>query len=523
MLKFTLCRKQLGSTMASVGTLSNTKELQIFDDLSANFRRLFSDTSFVEQGDVRHSMDETKLSSFLNTLESTMRELAVPRTPRRFREDYTINYRVIFPDEDRHYRADILIAALCKQFSRWVNGERFDSSSNAVTSASRLSTAWADLAENMVSRYRQGRKAIRELLADFDFAMAEFEHKFIFDLITAESKAKSYLTRAIKQDQLLRHLARHHQGTTDELEHIGSYTNAESRLIACMSVLNSRANVHGKGRDDMRYEVLVRARAALRDSVARGDETAIKDPPSIIAAVVMTSYNSFRDYLQQVGGCIERVHPHLRNNSELVRRVEDFEKAWELGAAYLLDEDMCTSLCNLVEYFRRVAEIFPSLWRLVENYDVELFFLLPRMIMLRFLHLPRSVAALVQSLLPHRFTGSLGASSTDADVRRVVDGELGALMERFAEAKHDAASEADARSNKIVRPMQLLVRSSLCSCAADGVVTDVEATEEELACPPDMRRMMLEMEGLCIELQRRHPEIWNPCCEVLTRCLAQGR
>merc|ERR1712197_131162 len=114
-----------------------------------------------------------------------------------------------------------------------------------------------------------------------------------------------------------------------------------------------------------------------------------------------------RRYLQKVSRCMERVNPRLCNNNGLVARLADWEERWEVGARYLLPKAMRRAVCDLVQELKAAQLVAPSLASMCQDCDVELFMVLPRLIMLSFVAEPTAPCRkVIASLMPHGFKAS---------------------------------------------------------------------------------------------------------------------
>ena len=91
------------------------------------------------------------------------------------------------------------------------------------------------------------------------------------------------------------------------------YHDARRKLCQKIAKLNSIANINGKGRDDLSYDILVAAENVLKkisDSHSKSLRT--------VAEKIRESFNKLRDVLKGFAESIELVDPQLRNNSDLV-------------------------------------------------------------------------------------------------------------------------------------------------------------------------------------------------------------
>jgi len=57
-----------------------------------------------------------------------------------------------------------------------------------------------------------------------------------------------------------------------------------------------------------------------------------------LAESIRTSFAKFRSLMRKYEENIEVVDPQLKNNPELVKALDLYEKSWEKGKRYFLDE-----------------------------------------------------------------------------------------------------------------------------------------------------------------------------------------
>lgn len=498
-------------------------EIAATEQLCESRSQLLMDGGFA---DVKSEAGYTACAAFLTNLDKAARTLCLEVAPRGYRANFSANYRALFPDNARHYRVDVLEASVDQQFSIWVNGERFELSPDAIGHAEALLQAWADLgsfldrwqaawaSEAQESASRPGRAELAAALVAFDVAWAEFESRYISELIAIEERARQLVVKAVQIEGELE-AAERSEGGLDAAE-------AERQFVRCIAHLNSVANFRRKGRDDLGCDILDRAKAVLqqyedgKDGLAGGRA---KDAARTLAADIIGSYQAMRQYFRKVATCIEHVDPHLCNNAGLVSRLVDWEETWEVGARYVRSAPLLEAVCDLVAEIRAAQQVAPELTMMCEDCDVELFMVLPRIVVLCFLADPLSRRTeLVRSLLPHRFSppaeGSTGA------VFMKVDPELKALYDRFKETMHVVSSSqtpATARMHPKAAAWEVVVKQA---------IVGTEDEEMNRGCPPDARRAVADLlravERWSLELQRRCPEDWNQCSFVLVHCLTGG-
>merc|ERR1719416_20295 len=210
-----------------------------------------------------------------------------------------------------------------------------------------------------------------------------------------------------------------------------------------------------------------------------------------------------RQYFRKVNDCIEHVDPHLCNNSGLVARLVDWEEAWEVGARYVRSAPLLDAVCDLVAEMKAAQQLVPELTTMCEDCDVELFMVLPRIVMLCFLADPLSRRTeLVRSLLPHRFSppseGNMGAAFMK------VDPELKALYDRFRDTMQ--LLTGCAKSSRMPQAPRGVAWEALMKQAILG--TEDQVSPEHRASVADLLRAV---ERWSLELQRHCPEDWNQC------------
>jgi len=507
-------------------------------------------------------------SSFLESLDAASQALRLETAPRSYRSAFTMHYRAFFPDKARNYCVDVLQASMEHYAVTWVNGDKFEFSAEAMRRAEALQKAWADVCallarwsqaesrgrENFRDRATEGadssrsqcrpiRSEVRNSLVSLDFAWASFEHKYIAELIEIEEKARRLIVRAIEQERKLQLLEIGRQSDGGEaLEQLSEYQEQLNRLVASVSHLNSVANFHRKGRDDLNAQVLHDAVKTLRRcdvSERNGENTEVLRAARILCTGVVESFFVMRDYLREVEHSLEWVDPHLCNNAGLVSRLVDWEESWEVGARYVQNKRLLYAICDLVAEIRAAQRIAPAFTTMCEDCDVELFLILPRIMWLRFLAKPFQLLELLSNLLPHRFD-SKGRCLTAKQAQRW-DSELESFMAKFYIVRgaliaarsnigttgctiaHSSAGTSGCTSScpderfswelllkRVVSGAGGAGKDDLFSCLAPNLKGSAQVAVEDL---------MHELEKWSIELQRHCPDDWNQCCAIIVQCL----
>eukprot|EP00435_Cladocopium_sp_Y103_P015828 s2738_g3.t3 len=341
--------------------------------------------------------------------------------------------------------------------------------------------------------------------------------RYIMELIEIEEKARRLVVQAIERE---RHLHLIEDRNIQNVFQQAEFREELRRFVGCIAHLNSVANVRRKGRDDLGMEVLLDAMQTLCrcDDQEKGGENSEKLAAArILAKDVLDSFTAMREYLREVGRCLERVDPHLCNNAGLVARLVDWEESWEVGTRYVQQEKMLTAVCDLVAEVRSAQRIVPALAQMCEECDVEMFMVMPRLAWLRFLDKPTQLQGLFKSLLPHRF-------EVNPDTEKLADAELANLMRKFDETKELLMSTMSPKQGGQLQSSQeatwkMLVKRVVNGASSEDTYKWIEPSLREPA-EKAVEDLMRDLEAWSMELARHCPEDWNQCCGILVQCLS---
>lgn len=510
---------------------------------------------------------------FLQALENAAHALKLVAACRTYRRNFTGNYQSLFNGDARNYRVDMLEAGMSLSHSPviWANGEEFVISGDAVRYSEALRDAWGDLcgvlemwvplSSTDSPPARLGRARLRSVLDRLDTAWADFERAYIAELIKIQEKARSLVKQAIECERVLSELEQTHY--EEELAELTAYQVEKHDLVACIARLNSVANFQRKGRDDLNVGILDCAVDLLRHCEhSRGSRLS---PAQTIALQVVESFEELRDYLHEVQHHMDRLHPQLCQNPGLVARLVRWEETWEIGARYVQSTPVLHAVCHLVPELRLAAKVSPALATMCEDFDAELFVVLPRIVWLCFFAQPDRPLELLRRLLPHRFPAgpaladrreAPAAGSTMEGPPRLrrrhsapalakvadmawdptapcMDLELQKVAQRFWKAElmlrraleDQEASASSSSGSCCARLPDLAARDILLRRAVGGMSDAGDAYGPLPVGVPRLRAvaatedLMHELERWSMELQRHSPEDWNECVNVLLQCL----
>jgi len=290
-------------------------------------------------------------ATFLAHVEGIQESLGIAKAPRSYRSQFSRNYRQLLRDEKRRYRVDLLEAALEKPDPLFVNDTRFDWGAPVTSKANALEAAWERL---LAAIGDQDERGLVRVLERFDVEFAGFEKEYLFFLIQAETSCKAIVQTAVEQAQAVR---------------LGG-AKAESELVATLCELNGRANVHGKGRQDLGLDILETARFH-RDGAL-----------GVLCGRVLSSFEEAVEYFESVGAAadgLDRIDPQLARNERLGAVLAEWEEAWEAGKRYLCEPRIRETMGCFVADLRQVADVVPRFNDMLNSSDVEVFALVPQM------------------------------------------------------------------------------------------------------------------------------------------------
>jgi hypothetical protein len=491
------------------GALSN-KEIVAIERLCQSHRDLKSEDAGFEH-DPPTCLPTC--SAFLENLAAAATAIGVPAAPRHYRRSFTANYRAIFSDCSRNYRVDVLEGCFDESPSIWVNGDQFELSVDTFACADELRRTWADLGSILDMWGHEAatvptRQELASALQSFDVAWANLEFQYINDLIKIEDKARSMITEAIEleaqcfsvEGQLSPQIV-----TSSELE------DAYEKFVQSIGRLNSVANYKRKGRDDLTGEILQAAVAIQRAQAGTGK---CGNVAHMLSNDVVASFEAVRQYLRQVSKCMESLDPHLCNNAGLVTRLVDWEESWEVGKRYITNAGLLNDLCDLVTFVLEVQALEPKLTEMCEDCDVELFLVLPRLLLLRHLLAPETQTHLLKELLPHRFHTGYSAEESAQGPRTIY--KLRADFQRIQLALSARLQLSSGRPHTGSVAREVFLRAAVGGF--DSATNTGTLASEVVGA--QLEDFMRELEEWSIEVQRHCAEDWNQCSAVVVRCLA---
>lgn len=170
-----------------------------------------------------------------------------------------------------------------------------------------------------------------------------------------------------------------------------------------LAQINSVANMDGKGRDDLGYEILFEAEGIIR-RVTKEQSKAVRNLAESIKrryritviGTLPTSFQKFRDLMKKYEENIEMVDPQLKNNQDLIEVLQEYEVQWEKGLNYFLDAKKCNQLIffsHIIEttgekhkvHAHQCIDYLQTFQEQIEYRDADIFVAIPCLIVLKHL------------------------------------------------------------------------------------------------------------------------------------------
>ncbi|KAL8438390.1 hypothetical protein ACSSS7_000239 [Eimeria intestinalis] len=356
----------LGSFVAPVleATEVTTRTLQAMRVLFDSFNMLH-----VQPGDrawkptVKTEDGFAACKAFLQALARASDLLGIRPQSRAYRNQFTKNYKALFPDHKRHYRVDVLEASQEGYSIIYVNGERYDFHATVIERATCFREAWAktlDVHANL-SASPFWRSELVPVLVELDSKWAAFEEEYILELIQIERKARRYVMDVIFLENQLLYLdgavaSLVSQGNANQTAHLRVWQQWQScrrQYVKKVFRLNAVANYRKKGQSNLDLGVLEASENIIKTSESEPGH--IYSAVEHMAAECVTSFNDFRGHINELGQSPERVDPHLGNNHVLVSHLCRVEETWQLAQKYLRDTQRLRDLLSLIEFISAIV------------------------------------------------------------------------------------------------------------------------------------------------------------------------
>eukprot|EP00930_Biecheleria_cincta_P029163 TRINITY_DN20299_c4_g1_i1.p1 TRINITY_DN20299_c4_g1~~TRINITY_DN20299_c4_g1_i1.p1 ORF type:complete len:450 (+),score=74.55 TRINITY_DN20299_c4_g1_i1:112-1350(+) len=331
--------------------------------LASSFQQLVFDNGSV---DTKSEAGFDAAAAFMESLAEAAAALGLDPTSRSYRAKLPMKYRILFPDESRAYKVDILEASLEKD-SVWLNGVRFEFSAETMTCAEAMKRCWTNLT-GILSSIESQQGQLRSSLSAFDTCWTTFEDAYLNELIRIEAAPMELIMIAIEHEEELQDLENKHGPETAAT--MSEYRDTQRKLVQNIVHLNSLVKFQVSHVDDLSVEILWNSIDTIEhcnQAENRGEDPELLQATESWCRNVVDSFLALRRYFRSVSRCLERVNPHLCDNVGFAERMADWEDSWKFGKAYLQSEVFANGIMDLVAGFRMAQEVVPDLKRMCET------------------------------------------------------------------------------------------------------------------------------------------------------------
>ncbi|MCQ2815763.1 MAG: hypothetical protein MJ252_00705 [archaeon] len=329
---------------------------------------------------------------FLKQIEQLMISMRIKTNNRDYRKKFSKAYICLFEENSLSYITEILDNAQESTPYLVLNGEKFTFSKEVLDYGNQLFSAFCSLIMLLTDSVNKIREEIfydniKELKADLKKALTEFdkkwtlyEEKYINELIEIEKQSRRYIIEGINLEKELTQyeIRTHIKGNI--LINDKQYNQLCFKFIELINNLNRVANIEGKGRDDLGFEIFKKAEQVLL-TVSDGKSKGMRN----LAISIKKCLFEMREFFKKYENNIEGIDPQLRNNQDLSEKLYDFEIKWERGKDYLMDELKYSQLLFFSEMIEILCEKYAkySIYNLIEDSDPSIFVSIPCILLLK--------------------------------------------------------------------------------------------------------------------------------------------
>lgn len=134
------------------------------------------------------------------------------------------------------------------------------------------------------------------------------------------------------------------------------------------------------------------------------------------------------------------VDPQLKNNPELVEALVNYEKSWEKGKRYFLNDQMCKQIIHFSQIIEATIEKYSQFEKQIECRDANIFVTIPSLVILKYLE--QNDQDITKTFLPNI---------------QDPNGETGKILKRIYKSFNDASENASISSFKFYNMLEKLV------------------------------------------------------------------
>jgi len=193
-----------------------------------------------------------------------------------------------------------------------------------------------------------------------------------------EKDARRHILEAIKQEQEMRLLEAQEKLKGKVVIKNMQYEIIRKKFADICCQINTIANTQGKGRGDLKIDILLAAENTSR-KITNYKSKAVRK----LTQGIKDTFNALRCLFKKYSENLEAVDPQLKNNEDLVTALLAYEKAWEKGKEYLLDIEKHKALLSMSELIEGLVEKYKEVQEKIESVDADIFIIIPCLAILK--------------------------------------------------------------------------------------------------------------------------------------------
>ena len=329
---------------------------------------------------------------FLNQIEVLMKSMNIKGKDRTYRKKFTKAYYLLFEEDKLCFLSEIFDSAQENTNYIMVNDSKYYFSEDVLNYGNELYISFCALITLLTDINKLIKDKIKIIdinrildnikscLIDFDSKWVQYEEIYINELIIIEEKARKLILEGIKLENDITNYENKSKIKGKLLINDKKYNELRSKLIGNILEINRIANVNGKGRSDLSPEILFQAEKVLV-TVSENQSKGMRN----LALKIKNGLNVMRQLFRKFSKNIESVDPRLSNNKDLSKYLLYFERKFELGKIYLLDNKKYNQLLAFSQIIEIICEKYNkySIRELIENNDPCIFVSLPSILLLK--------------------------------------------------------------------------------------------------------------------------------------------
>ncbi|CAK58225.1 unnamed protein product (macronuclear) [Paramecium tetraurelia] len=435
--------------------------------------------------DLDNPEGQKQCKKFLQNLEKMCEVYQVKVESREYRNHFSKAYKILYTQNKLCYLTEILDSAQEGFPYLWVNSEKYSFTLEVLEAGIKLVDAFYKVQHAIRHLYTNTLQEspdfqrsnlileIQYLLENFDDIWVQFEKLYVKELMEIEGKARRFILQAIQIDKEMQSIEIREKLRGKILVTSESYLQLKTAFCKVLAQINSVANVEGKGRDDLGVNILLEAEGITR-RVTQEQSKAVRR----LADSIKMNFKKFREQMRKYEENIEMVDPQLKNNSELVELLVEYETQWEKGLHYLLEPRKYIQLMLFSHIIETTAEKHIQFAEQLECRDSDIFVTIPCLIVLK--HLENEDKNICKYFLP------------------MLDDENSKLYSQFEQLRQDFMNFRDQHAKQY--EYYNLIEKKLLGIGQNDICEQVNV---------QIDRIMQKIRLLSIEIQRYNAIEWN--------------